>query len=381
MKKKRKLVEICILIVAVIGVFTLVGVQIVKIQNNAKTSNYGGKVSSSTNTALIKNLSEQTTLNIVRLSSKESDSLSKINKEYLIDNRIIGSFIGVSNDKIKFLWQNGYANKQINNIFRIDTTFLVGNYQGVVDTGMIMNLVSEKSIDLDRPLSKYLPGNQSLGSQTVRNFLKNGSNLSIKISDQNRLLSTNDSRFNNAISTKNSSNKNYVSADNFIREQLIAKVTNTTYKKAIEELLIAKIGLTGTRVYTVHSTQANDAQGYTSKEKGKNLTQDKVISFNEGTSKTNQLRMTLSDIVVSANALLSNQMFNEKYDTLFKDAVNNLAGSEMGSKEYTYSGNIAGQALKIKASDNGNKVFVLTSTVAKSTVNFGKLVTELFDLL
>lgn len=363
-----------ILVVLLLSVTGLVGYQV---SLTHKTGSVTVKKNDESSKRLNNNLTRKSNLNAMNLSAGKQERLSKLNKKYLNQNKVIGAVVGVENNNVAFSWQNGYANAQLSNIFRMDSNFLVGNYQSVLDVAMILDLASSRKINLTQSMKKYSVKEPNL---TIKKFLLQGTKLYIKKENISDFLNAKSKSHADTFLTYKKK-IGMVSADKSIRKKIIMIATGSSYTSAVNKLLVAQLGLSGTRVYEAADSQADDVVGYRYyRENGVN-SQSKPITISKSYDNYLLLRMSIADMVISVNGILQNKVFNSTYTRIFTDSVKKLSGNSISSELYEYSGNTFGQYLKIKSSKNGKKIIVFVNNFPNKSVSETELLDQFYSLL
>lgn len=378
-KDKNKSKKSFLLIVIL---FVLVALMTCVLISTLKKSKTGVETSSdrivgTDNTSLEKTLLTTNNLGSSRLTSTEAERLTTINKN-LSQKKFFGAFVGVKNNKILFSAKFGYANVQLRNVFRLDSNFIVGQYQNLINDALILNLVKNGKLDLSSKVSTYIPGLKS--SIKVKSLLTNSINLYAKSSVVND-ISNGEANKADLKNISTSAYSKYVLANSSLKKVLIAKANKTTYAQAIDALFVENLNLQNTRALISDSFQANDVRSYkNSVESGESVQQNEVDTGDLYLNQYN-LRMSLSDILLSMSGILRNRLFVQKYDHLFDMAINSEQGISSSSKVITVNTKAYGQYVSVMTNDSTGKIAVSVSNYPNKKVNVQKLNKSIFDLL
>jgi len=142
------------------------------------------------------------------------------------------------------------------------------------------------------------------------------------------------------------------------------------------------MGLHDTRFYSETVTQANDAFGYSFLENNGAYVQQNIFRPEKKTLGTNELRMSVSDIVVSLQQILSNKLFDKQYNALFYKMNNSSNfGSKFDKKNYRLNLSTSGQFICGKANLSGSKLVFLISNFPAKDINNTNETAYLYKLI
>ncbi|MDR3627367.1 MAG: serine hydrolase, partial [Ignavibacteriaceae bacterium] len=201
----------------------------------------------------------------------KADSLLK----YFYDNdKLMGSVTISKAGKVVYEKAVGYSHITANDkiLETMDTRYRIGSISKMFTAVMIFQLIDEKKLSLDVPLSKYFPGIPNSDSITIGNMLNHHSGLynftndseyaayhtSPKTEDEMLKIFENHKPEFNPDEKGAYSNTNYV-----LLGYIIEKITGDSYASQLKKRIIDKIGLDNT--YYGHKININndEASSYT----------------------------------------------------------------------------------------------------------------------
>ncbi|MGA3421729.1 hypothetical protein [Lactiplantibacillus plantarum] len=376
--KRKQEITIIILVIFILGLGLLFFIDF----HNTKESVTSAE---SDNTSSTKNnldgaLSRSSNLGINNLSENKTKLLHNKNAK-LLENHYIGAYIGVSNNQIKFSGQIGYSNVASKNRFALDSSFLVGdNYQMFVNNAILLKLASNKKIRLNESLESYLGTEHSmLGKTTIKDLMLNEDHFVVRKSELNKLtISVNDLK---RLRRSSETTSNEISANEILECILISHVEKTTYNKAIENLVVAPLGLANTNVVVNRIMNLNDVRSYKYVLSDGIPVQSKELNIKNLYKQKHLLRMSISDIALFTNNTFSGKYFSKKYLNLFKKTVTDIDVSGGTDNEYVIQSKGNGQYLTIDTNRNGTKFFIVLTNFKNKKLSDRKVATDFYPLL
>ena len=94
------------------------------------------------NSVLERNLTQATTLGGNKLTDSKRNKLLKLNAKLSRDG-FFGSYIATKNSDLEFSAKIGYAHVGTKDIFRLNTTYLVGEYQDAINSAILLMEINE----------------------------------------------------------------------------------------------------------------------------------------------------------------------------------------------------------------------------------------------
>jgi len=321
-------------------------------------------------------LLESTGLNVKR--ELKADQINIVANEDKILNKyqFKGAYIGIENDDIAFSNGFGYSNANTQSVFNMNSTFLVGEYKAFLNNAMFVRLIQEKRINLDDSVQKYLPQLNSNVDITVGQLLKNNKGLYVP---KNVFLKKDILKMTQVGENRQ---KGFQNVSLEVKQILLTNILKEKYLAALENKLILPLELSDTRLYVKQNKQANDVVGYKYVRKNKMLIQRDTIPVTKASFSNNQLIMSFSDIILSVQKILSNKLFERKYNKIFYE-MNNAegVGSNFKDGEYIFNSRNFGQSLNIRVNLTGSKLVLVVANYPNKKLKNVEIVDRLFPLL
>lgn len=154
---KRKLLWLglpsaLVLIIAVLGALIVREIRVTSVVNSVQSV----KLKTSKTASLTEIPSLQTNFTTNNLSGKSEQRFNQIGRN-VSNSRFYGAYLGASDNKLRFSAFYGRSNVHAKAAFKMDTAFLMGNYQELLNNAMILKLVEQNKLDLTTKLSSYFP--------------------------------------------------------------------------------------------------------------------------------------------------------------------------------------------------------------------------------
>jgi len=349
-------------------------------------SNYTGELageSDSNNAVGIKKgnleeaLTNQTNFGVDRLKGKKEQQFSKIVGQLDTDHHI-GAYLGIQNDKIEFSGSNRYANAESGSVFRINSPFLVGQYQEIINNALILHYVSIGKIKLTDKLGKYVPNSSKV---TIKDLLNDKTHKYIALKQLKYLDENEQDLFKNIqFVSKHSGN---ISADATLKVVLVSRLSGKSYGDTIKSLIVSPMGLTNTRIYSsLTESQANDVESYEYATTNRIPSQKKLIQLPKPLLGIDQLRMSLADLVISYTRMMNHQLFSKKYDSVFLDSLQALSSTnDVSSSKQYISFKTHNQTIKMQYNSKEKNLLIMGSNYPNKTLTDSELFKNLKKLL
>lgn len=259
-------------------------------------------------------------------------------------NQFSGTVMVAKNGTSIFEAAQGYANKENNVKNVLDTKFNIGSIGKMFTATAVMQLVQEGKINLDDPLSKYLPDYPNkdvakvtidqllthtagtgdfMGEEEIKTFNANRLNLK-ELKDYIALFGERGLRF------KPGSQWEYSNYGYILLGRVIEVVSGNSYDDYVRKNIFKPAGMDSTDNYTIDENVPKMATGYTRYAQGEsfpsglvrtkpNLTgplrpNDDVLSFRGGPAGGGY--STVGDLVRFAGAITSHKLLNAYYTNL-----------------------------------------------------------------
>lgn len=331
---------------------------------------------------LERNLTQATTLGGNKLTESKRNKLLKLNAKLSKDG-FFGSYIGLKNSDLEFSSKIGYAHVGTKDIFRLNTTYFIGEYQNAINAAILLNLVNQNKLALSQSLEHYLPSLNIGESVTIKDLILGETGATINSGWYSQYLRTKPSNVSlKKVSLRSESTK-YVSANSLITKILVSKVSGKSYAEVVTNEMQDKLGLSNTRVVTNDdSSQVNDAVGYQYyTDTAKKVVQGKAVDTSDIPAYNYFVRMSLVDVTLLTDDIQENKLVPAKYTKLYKRSLQNIDGFSTKDDGWVLKTETRGQYLVIRTNNNSSKMLILTSNIENRKVNISKLNTTLYDYL
>lgn len=313
MQKKNLFITILVFIVCVLTIGLVLGVR-----NYEEKSTIISKTGTPKSDLAV-NLAERTNLGYNNMPESRKINVTKVYDSMQKDS-FFGMYMGIKNNQLIFSGSNGYSNASTGKKFNVSSMFNGGKYQDYLNDAILIRLIEKGKIKETEQLSRYIPTLKDYGDISVRQFLVNGSGLYVS---KNRIKSDSGMALDNT-AYKKSTAKNLVSADASIKVQLIASVTQTSYRSAFKKLVIDHFGLMNTEVRnSTNQQESPDVVGYKYHKKNGLPDQSKREKQPVVLQGVNQLKISVPDMLVTYQAISSQKYFSKKYNNLWREALRN----------------------------------------------------------
>ncbi len=334
------------------------------------------------NSVLERNLTQATTLGGNKLTDSKRNKLLKLNARLSRDG-FFGSYIATKNSDLEFSAKIGYAHVGTKDIFRLNTAYLIGEYQDAINSAILLRLVEKNELSLSKSLQYYLPGLKSGSEVTVKDLVLGKTNLTINSGWFSQYMQEDKSGIDFGKVKLRSTSAKYVSANPLITKNLISAVTGESYSSFVTKQLETHFGLSETRVVTdATNSQVNDATGYSYyKDRTNKVVQGKAIDVSDLPSDNYYIRMSLVDIAMLTNKIQTKKAVPSKYTNIYQKALNNLDGFSKKASGWQLETAIRGQYLVIRTNANNSKMLIVTSNLENKKVNISKLNTTLYGYI
>ncbi|MFC6201181.1 serine hydrolase domain-containing protein [Lactiplantibacillus nangangensis] len=266
-------------------------------------------------------LSRKTSFGGDALTGKKEEQFNQVMRKINAKHHI-GAYLGIEDGKVRFSGARGYANAGGSAVFRINSAFLVGKYQELINNAILLHYASQGKLNLNSNINTYV---SNAGSYTIKKLLNDGSGRFVTLKQLTQVSSNDLPNSYNSIIFNKKHVKDSISADSLIKIRLIRKISGTTYLSTLKKLIIIPLGLTNTRVYSPQEgTQSNDVESYIYATTNGIPSQKKMIQLADPILGYDQLRMSLSDVVISYTKILNNELFSRRFSKLFLNSITTI---------------------------------------------------------
>ena len=256
-----------------------------------------------------------------------------------------GEFSGVllasQNDKILFKSAVGEANREWKIPNSVSTKFRICSVTKQFTAMLVMQLVEAGKINLDAPLSDYLPEfrKETAKKVSIRNLLLSASGLPMLpddfyVNEDSKLLDANFviGKYLQGDLIFNSGEKfNYNNGDFIILGAIIEKVSGKSYEQNLQERIFTPLGMKNTNLLRDENIVGNLASGYSFKT-GKFVKESFVQIQNFGAA--GALFSTAEDLLLWDKALMSNKLLSKKLTEEMFTPSKQLGFVALGSWSY-----------------------------------------------
>lgn len=258
----------------------------------------------------------------------------------------------------------GFSNRELGVKNSRDSIFSIGSMSKQFTAALIMKLVEKNKLDINDPISKYLPYYQTDCPQFEKITIRQALDMTTNIRDYasfwdfalfNRVPVSPPELINTYACEKTSkpvgeyaySNTNY-----FLLGGVIEAVTGMSYAKYLEQEIIAPLNLENTGYFNQDTIVPNAVDGYMSTAEGYSMAQD--VSYSVAYS-AGALYSTPKDIKSWLEQLLANKLFpasiTNQMTTGYNEITGELAafypGAEYGFGLMIYKMEVNGKTLNL----------------------------------
>lgn len=256
-----------------------------------------------------------------------------------------GEFSGVvlaaKGNQIVFKGAVGLANRNWNLPNQTDTKFRICSVTKQFTAMLVMQFVEAGKINLDAPVSEYLPDfpRETASRISVRNLLLSASGLAnlpdeFYVSEDSKMTNANfviKQYLQNELQFEPGARFNYNNADFITLGAIVERVSGKSYETILREKILAPLGMKNTGLLRNEMVTANLASGYSFKD---------GVFFNEGFVQIQNfgaagaMYSTAEDLLLWNNALMTNKLLSKKLtDEMFTPSAK-LGFVALGSWRY-----------------------------------------------
>ncbi len=266
------------------------------------------------------------------IAQSKAEKIDALVKHYA-DQRLFNGAVLVA-EKGKVVYKNavGMANMEWNIPNTTQTKFRVGSVTKQFTSMLIMQLVYEGKIDLQEPITQYLPNyRKEIGdSITVHhllthssglpnytdndNFFRNDSKLHFSVNDFIRIYCSGDLEF------KPGTKFSYSNSGYFILGAIIEAVTNKPYTEVLKERILKPLGMKHTGYDRSKELISNRAAGYVRKMDGYENSEylDMGLPYAAGSIYSTVEDLYLWNEALSAGKLLPKELYRKLFTGYLK---------------------------------------------------------------
>lgn len=317
-------------------------------------------------------LIKQNNLRINTLSPEKDKILSAFNKK-LVKKNFFGMYVLLDKGKVTYSAQRGSANAESNNAFRLNSVFLIGRLQYLMNNIMILKLADQGKIDLSDNLSKYV-ANGYLKKLTIRQLLTENTHLYINKKALLPREPLSNLQLDSVIRKSLSEDDSFMDATEIIKADIISKVGKKKYSTMVNDLLVNPLTLENTRVSEVNDKQANDVISYGYYRQGKTPVQKKVVDYSNSIFQGYTMRMSVSDLMIVIDGALKGKIFTPKLLPIFAAS---LVKDKVEKNGYLFHSEAYGQNIYIRLNKAKKSIMFVGTNFPSKKVQAKQVISEL----
>ncbi len=315
-------------------------------------------------------------------------------------NNFNGTILIAQKSNVVYLKSFGFANIQFKVPNTPDTRYKIASITKAFTSVLILQLVEQGKIDLEKPISTYLPDYKGAGSNKVsvrqllnmtsgmRNFDENASSLDTVLKrglPQYQLPATSDqllARFCSDLLVKEPGKEfDYNNADFIILGKIIEKLSGKTFEENLREKILLPLQMENSGMVSQTNIIDKLADTYFYRSDIKKLVNDLPVYF-ENWYAAGAMYSTADDILKFSNAWFSGKLLRkETMNQMFTSGLGEYGLGvwvylkyEINHKMYTIvkrPGSIMGaQAMLFHVLENGTTIIILSNTGTVSLDDF-----------
>ena len=231
-----------------------------------------------------------------------------------------GTVLVAKNDSIVYKGAFGYANRDFNILNTLQTKFNIGSVTKTFTALAIMQFVEQGKIDVDNPISKYLPDCPipEKNKITIHQLLTHTSGLydyanSEVIFDMLYKRSINEMIpyvYGSGLLFNPGDSVSYSSGGYILLGSVIEKVSGMTYKQYLNEKIFKPAGMKNSDLLFAEDISPNKAEGYKQIDREKFINR-KLLDF--PTSSAGGIFTTVNDLFLYKKALFGFELLSRDY--------------------------------------------------------------------
>ncbi len=188
----------------------------------------------------------------------------KLLNAYTVQHKFSGAVLIAKNDKIIFNKAFGYSDIADKKSNSTNTQFRAGSLTKMFTSALIMQLVKDKKLKLDDPVSKYLPSATWANNITIKNLLSHTSGIHGRTPENT--IELNKMVENFMPDTTHFEPGKHFEYNNFnyiLLGYIAQKIMKTDYSILVKKLVLDKAGLSNSGVDYYERPSQDKARGYT----------------------------------------------------------------------------------------------------------------------
>ncbi|WP_249646445.1 hypothetical protein [Lactiplantibacillus plantarum] len=306
------------------------------------------------------------------LKGEKANELTEINKN-LVKDDFNGAYLGIVGKKLTFSNGFGYSYLGTKNAFRMDSAFFIGQYQNILNTWMLLRVMSMKNIEPTSRLKNFLNVKYMDNSITLEDLLLGNAKYYISNDTLNSITNKNLQSIveNNVVPVRSESK--YTDASNLIEMFLIAKLENETYATATNKLLFNKISAINSRVAQNGTIRINDVRSYVRYRKAYKEIQNSSL-YDSGL----HIKMSIFDLWQSANFIFkSDDTSTNRYQKVLQKVYRRKGILQNNAGKIQFSTSFGGQRIIMNIHEK-KTLIVVTNTNRGSIQDLSKRLIQLY---
>jgi CubicO group peptidase (beta-lactamase class C family) len=283
--------------------------------------------------------------NIIALTG-ESKAVSEVVKNYNARGDFEGVVLVAKGGRVIHKQAVGLANREWKIPHRLDTRFRICSITKQFTAVLVMQLVEAGKLNLDTPVSEYLPDfrKNSGGKITLRNLLSSSSglptfdDLAFWQKDDEQLASASFTAMNYISSSSSSglsfepgAKFNYNNADFILVGAILEQISGKSFEQLLQEKILQPLGMKRTGILKQKEITENLASGYI--KQNSQIFKEPYFHI-QNYSSAGAMYSTAEDMLLWNTALLTNKLLSEKYRNEMFAPIENLGFVALGSWSY-----------------------------------------------
>jgi len=253
--------------------------------------------------------------------SQDTSRIDSIVSAYTHIKEFNGSVLVARKGKVLLAKGYGFADQGAGRPNTDSTIFGIASITKTFTSAMILKLVEKKQLSLDDKLSKFYPDYEFGDMTTIGQLLSHTSGIDDRAIEEKRenfdktLLSREQillKELNGAkLRSKPGASFSYSNRGYFLLGNIISKITDMTYERAIRKYIFVPFGLTNSGFDFVGSEKIDKAKGYWA-ETGKDYTKETPAMDSAGTYAAGSIYSNVYDLYKWHNILQNYRFVNKK---------------------------------------------------------------------
>ena len=264
---------------------------------------------------------------IVALLSGQSNQFSEILQKYHTEKQFSGTLLVATHGNIDFIGSVGKADREKGTVLKDTSNYRIASLSKVFTAILIMKLVEEGKVQLNRTIKDYIPNYKGAGkdSVTIHHLLTYASGIENQLDELGMAPYQSFKTLDEFIDTFCSGDlvfnpgekSSYGNTEYILLHKIIENVSQLSYDAYLEKIILKPIGIKNTQMVTRKNIKYV-LPSYIYNEELNDFEED-VFYFPEMYFGAGAMYATIEDLLKFDVALFSNQLLaNETTNTLLK---------------------------------------------------------------